>query len=117
MSLAGRVSDYKGAVVDASFYVLNYAEHRFTAAIVARISSQFELRMDNQFRSQADNLLRTTGGNNPILSSLGLTYRPAALRRLSITLQTDNLWDSEYQEVPAVPATPRQTSAIVRYTW
>ena len=72
-------ADYKGATVDASFYALNYARHRFTAAIVARMSSEFEFRMDNEVRFQADNFLRTSGGDEAILSSLGLTYRPASL--------------------------------------
>jgi outer membrane cobalamin receptor len=109
--------DYQGATVDASFYALNYARHRWTAAITARLSHEFELRMDNEVRVQAANLLRTIGGNDAILSSLGLTYRPAALRRVSITVQVDNLWDSDFQEVPAVPATPRQVSANVAYVW
>ena len=29
----------------------------------------------------------------------------------------DNLWDSEFQEVPSVPASPRQVAALVGYTW
>jgi vitamin B12 transporter len=110
-------ADYKGATVDASFYALNYARHRFTAAVVARLSNQFELRMDNEVRFQAANLLRTTGGDDDVFSAIGVTYRPTAWRRLSFTVQVDNLWDSEYQDVPAVPATRRQTSASVRYTW
>jgi vitamin B12 transporter len=110
-------ADYRGALVDASFYALNYARHRFTAAIVARLTSQFEVRMDNEIRAQAANLLRTRGGNDPILSSLGVTYRPPAWRRVSLTVQADNLWDSNYQEVPAVPAARRQISADVAYVW
>ena len=110
-------ADYKGAAVDASFYALNYARQRFTAAITVRVSKEFELRMDNEVRDQASNLLRTRGGHQPILSSFGATYRPAALRRVSFSAQVDNLWASEYQEVPAVPASRRQMSANVAYTW
>ncbi|HTO02156.1 MAG TPA: TonB-dependent receptor, partial [Opitutus sp.] len=109
--------DYRDDAVDASFYALNYARHRFTAAVIARLSDEFELRMDNEVRFQAANLLRTTGGNDAVLSSLGLTYRPAAWRRLSFTAQVDNLWDSEYQQVPAVPAARRQVSASARLVW
>jgi vitamin B12 transporter len=109
--------DYRGATVDASFYALNYARHRWTAAITARLGHEFELRMDNEVRVQAANLLRRVGGNDAVLSSLGLTYRPSSLRRVSVTVQVDNLWDSEFQEVPAVPATPRQISANVGYVW
>jgi hypothetical protein len=109
-------ADYKTASVDASFYALNYARHRLTAAIVARVSPRLELRMDNELRFQTANFLRTTGGDEALFSSLGVTFRPAG-RRLSITVQTDNLWDADYQSVPAVPAARRQTSAWVRYAW
>jgi hypothetical protein len=29
----------------------------------------------------------------------------------------DNLWDNRFQEVPAVPAAPRQISFGVGYVW
>ena len=77
--------DYHGALVDASFYALNYARQRLTAAIVLRLGSEVEVRMDNAARIQAPNLLRTVGGNDAIISSLGLTYRPAAWRRTTFT--------------------------------
>jgi hypothetical protein len=32
-------------------------------------------------------------------------------------VQVDNLWDSDFQEVPAVPAARRQLSASVSYAW
>lgn len=110
-------ADYRAAAVDASFYALNYAEHRLTLAITARLGRSLELRVDNEARIQAANLLRTRGGERPLLTSVGLTYRPAAWRRVSLTVQADNLWDSEYQEVPAVPASPRQISGMVGFTW
>jgi len=109
--------DYHGALVDASFYALNYARQRLTVAIVVRLGREFELRMDNAARIQADNILRTIGGNNAVISSLGLAYRPAAWRRTTFTLQADNLWNSNFQEVPAVPASRRQVSAGVAYAW
>jgi len=109
--------DYRGAAVDASFYALNYARQRLTAALVVRLGREFELRLDNAARAQAENLLRTTGGDDAVTSSLGLTYRPAALPRAEFTLQADNLWNSAFQEVPGVPAARRQLSAGVAYAW
>lgn len=109
--------DYHGALVDASFYALNYARHRLTAAIVVRLGSEVEIRMDNAARLQAANILRTVGGDSAVISSLGLTYRPVALRHTTFTVQADNLWNSSYQEVPAVPAARRQISAGVTYAW
>ena len=109
--------DYHGAAVDASFYALNYARHRLTAALVVRLGSEVEVRMDNAARIQAANLLRTIGGDDAVISSLGLTYRPTALRHTTFTVQADNLWNSSFQEVPAVPASRRQLSVGVAYAW
>lgn len=110
-------ADYRGAPVDASFYALNYARQRVTVAVTARLSEDLELRLDNEFRVQAANLLRTRGGEHPIISSLGVTYRPPALRPLWIAVQVDNVWDSSFQEVPAVPAARRQASVNLGYAW
>ncbi len=109
--------DYRGAPVDASFYALNYARHRLTAAFTVRLGREFELRCDNALRRQADNFLRTTGGDEAVISSLGLTYRPAKGRGGEFTLLADNLWNSRFQAVPAVPAAGRQISAGVARRW
>ncbi|MEO6005286.1 MAG: TonB-dependent receptor [Opitutus sp.] len=109
--------DYLGATVDASFYALNYARHRLTAALVARITPSVEVRLDNEVRFQAANFLRTTGGNDAVTSSLGVSLRPPSWHRVRLTLQVDNLWDTNFQQVPAVPASRRQFSAVVGYSW
>lgn len=110
-------ADYGSAAVDASFYALNFARHRLTAAVVARLGHGFEVRMDNEFRLQQKNLLRTTGGDDAVLSSLGLYYLPSAVRGLEFSALVDNLWDSDFQEVPAVPAARRQFSVGAAYRW
>ena len=110
-------ANYRGAIVDASFYALNYARQRFTAAITARLGQGFELRMDNVARVQAANLLRVIGGNQAVTSSLGLAYRPPAWHGVELTLQADNLWNSDFQEVPAVPAARRQVSFGIASAW
>lgn len=110
-------SDYRGAAVDASFYALNYARHRLTAALTWRLGAGFELRMDNVVRLQADNILRTQGGDDAVFSALAVAYRPEGWRGFEATVQVENLWDSEFQEIPAVPASPRQIAAGVSYVW
>jgi outer membrane receptor protein involved in Fe transport len=110
-------ADYRGAAVDASFYALNYARHRLTVAATVRLGAGFELRLDNVVRYQADNLLRVVGGDRALMTSAGLAYRPESFRRLEITLQMENAWDEDFQEVPAVPASPRQFSAGMSYAW
>jgi vitamin B12 transporter len=110
-------ADYGIATVDASFYALNFAKHRLTAAITARLGGGFELRLDNEFRVQEENLLRVLGGDDAVLSSAGLYYLPPRLRGLELSAVVDNLWDDDFQEVPAVPAARRQYSVGATYRW
>jgi hypothetical protein len=110
-------ADYKGAAVDASFYALNYARYRLTAAVIWRIAREWELRLDNAARVQSDNLLRLTGGDEALMSTLGLGFGPRGLPGVSFSLRVDNLWQSNFQEVPAVPASPRLVSLGVSYSW
>lgn len=110
-------ADYRGAPVDASFYALNYARHRLTAALNYRLSAEWILALDNAARVQADNALRVRGGDEALFGALGLAYRPAGWRGFSATVRADNLWNSNYQEVPAVPAAPRLISFGVGYAW
>ncbi|RXK52829.1 TonB-dependent receptor [Oleiharenicola lentus] len=108
---------YGAATVDASFYALNFPRHRLTAALVARLGRGFELRLDNEYRVQEENLLRTAGGDEAVLTSAGLYWLPASVRGLEISLRVDNLWDDDFQEVPAVPAAHRQFAGGVTWHW
>lgn len=110
-------ADYGTAAVDASFYALNFPRHRLTAAVVARLAAAWELRWDNEYRVQEPNLLRTAGGDHALLSSVGIYWTPPAVRGLELSLRIDNLWDDDFQEVPAVPAAPRQAAAAVAWRW
>ncbi|MDD2763375.1 MAG: TonB-dependent receptor [Opitutaceae bacterium] len=110
-------ADYGPATVTASFYALNFPKQRLTVAVVARLGGGFELRMDNQARIQEGNPLRTMGGSRAVISSLGLFYRPPLARNLDLSLQVDNLWNSSFQTVPAVPAARRQISAGMTCRW
>lgn len=110
-------ADYGSATIDASFYALNFAQHRLTAAVVVRPGAGFELRLDNEYRIQEKNSLRTIGGNEALLSTLGLYYLPAGVRGLELSVRVDNAWDSDFQEVPAVPAARRQFSVGAAWHW
>jgi vitamin B12 transporter len=109
-------ADYGLAGVDASFYALNFPRHRLTAAATVRLGAGFEFRLDNELRFQEPNLLRKSD-DDALLSSAGVYYSPARMRALRLSLEVENLWDSEFQEVPAVPAAQRQLSTGVSYAW
>jgi vitamin B12 transporter len=110
-------ADYLGAPVTASFYALNYARQRLTAALTLELTRTVFLRLDNAARIQEPDSLRTAGGNNAIASSAGLSWRPEGVRRLEVSLLVDNLWNSAFQSVPGVPASRRQLSFGGTYGW
>lgn len=110
-------ADYRGATVDGSFYALNYARHRLTAAFSVRLGRGCELRIDNTARWQAGNILRIVGGDRTLTTAAGLLFRPAWARGFEVSLRVDNAWNARFQEVPAVPASPRQFSFAIGSTW
>lgn len=109
-------ADYGGATVDGSFYALNFANHRLTAALIAEPVDGLEIRLDNEVRLQEENPLRR-GGNEAFISALGVYWRVPSLPRLQLSVQVDNLWNEDFEEVPAVPAARRLTTFGARWDW
>jgi outer membrane receptor protein involved in Fe transport len=108
--------DYGSALVDASFYALNFARHRVTAALVWQPIAQLEVRFDNEYREQEPNFLRRSSAR-AIISSLGVHWFVPRVRGLELSVQVENAWDCAFEEVPAVPASPRQYTAGLAYRW
>ncbi|MDR1010306.1 MAG: TonB-dependent receptor [Opitutaceae bacterium] len=113
-------SDYgaRSDLVDASFYTLNYARHRLTAAIVARPWRGWEIRLDNEARLQQPNALRRSS-DEALLTSAGIYCTPsvAGWRGLRFFAQITNAWDSDFEEIPSVPAARRQWCAGAMCSW
>lgn len=109
-------SDYGSAMVDASFYALNYARHRATLALRYRMTDRLELRLDSEYRVQEDNPLRTSK-EQTLLSSAALVWEPDYGRGLGLALTADNLTNSDYQFFPGTPAIGRQVSLSASYNW
>jgi vitamin B12 transporter len=110
-------ADYLEPGITASFYALNYARQRLTAALTMQLTEDLELRLDNAARIQEPDSLRTQGGNNAFISTAGLYWHPPSTRRLELSLLVDNLWNSAFQAVPGVPASRRQLSFGATYGW
>jgi len=108
--------NYGSAQIDASFYALNFARHRVTAALVWQPVKQVELRLDNEYREQEANLLRRSSDCG-ILSSASVRWFVPRVRGLELSLEVENLWNCGFEEVPAVPAAPRQYTAGATYRW
>lgn len=110
-------ADYGSSAVDASFYALNYAKQRLTAAVVARLGHGFELRLDNEVRMQKENALRKSPHDEMVISAIGLSYRPPLFSSLVLNAQVDNLWNTNFEEVPGTPGSRRVASVGVLYAW
>ncbi|MBT8102472.1 MAG: TonB-dependent receptor, partial [Gammaproteobacteria bacterium] len=108
--------DYGSALVDASFYALNFARHRGTLAVRYRFAESFELRLDNEYRRQQNNPLRV-GDDSTYLASLSMLWESTRVEGLAASLVADNLTDSEYQPFPGTPAAGRQVSLSASYAW
>lgn len=108
--------DYGSAEIDASFYALNYPRHRLTAAFIYYLFDTFELRMDNEFRSQEENPLRRSS-DQAVRTSLSLIWDAPMFEGIELSLIVDNLFDSDFEEIPATPAVGRQVSAFLNCRW
>ena len=105
-------SEYGSAQVDASYYALNYAKERFTAALEWRLSFDWILRWDNEYREQAENPLRSSS-STAYRSSFSIAWTPASSQ--SYRLIVDNLTDDDFEPFPGSPAVGRAIS--VQATW
>ena len=109
-------ADYGAAVVDASFYALNFATHRATLAARYRFTDRIELRWDNEYREQRRNPLRG-GSDEALLVSLALAWEPPDSRGFGLAITADNLTDDSYEQFPGTPAVGRQVSLSAKYLW
>lgn len=109
-------ADYGSAVIDASYYALNFARHRATLAVRYRFGERIELRLDNELRMQEKNPLRSSS-DRAFLMSATLAWEPPDGSGFSVALAADNLTDDDYQQFPGTPAVGRQLSLSARYAW
>jgi len=104
------------ASIDASFYALNYPDHRLTLGAVWRPLEGWEIRLDNEWRQQHDNTLRN-GDDEALFTHLTASYFPAQLDGVKISLAVDNLWNESFEEVPGTPGRGDQYSLLFAYSW
>lgn len=109
-------ADYGDAEVGASYYALNFAEHRLTLAAAWQPASGWEFRLDNEYRVHPENALRSSR-DSAYLASLSATWQPVSLPRLSFSAIADNLTDSEFQEFPGTPPVGRTASIAASFGW
>lgn len=108
--------DYKEATIDASFYALNFPEHRATLGFIWNPNDLLEIRIDNEWREQQANPLRE-GSSNALNSHLSASYYPAQLNDFEVFVAFDKPWDEEFQDIPGTPGRGDQFSIGATYSW
>jgi len=108
--------DYGAADIDASFYALNFPDHRVTLGVIWHPTDIVEVRVDNEWRKQEENTLRN-GDDDALFTHLSLKISPSQIKGLDIVLAADNLWDESFEEVPGTPGRGEQYTISATYSW
>ncbi len=108
--------DYGEDSIDASFYALNYAKHRFTLGAIWTPYDTIELRIDNEWRQNQENSLRL-GSDSALFTHIGLSIYPPQFENLELFFAIDNAWDDDFQDVPGTPGRGDQYSVGSTLRW
>lgn len=108
--------NYGAADIDASFYALNFPDHRVTLGVIWRPSDIVEVRVDNEWRKQEENILRN-GDDDALFTHLSIKISPTQIKGLDIMLAADNLWDESFEEIPGTPGRGEQYTISATYNW
>jgi vitamin B12 transporter len=108
--------DYGSNDIDASFYALNFPEHRATLGVIWNPNELFQVRVDNEWRDQKTNSLRS-GSNDAIFTLISASYYPSQIEGLECFAAFDKPWDDDFQELPGTPGRSDQFSVGATYRW
>jgi hypothetical protein len=108
--------NYGTADIDASFYALNYPDHRVTLGLIWHPTDIVEVRVDNEWRKQEENILRNDD-DDALFTHLTVKISPTQFDGLDIVLAADNLWDESFEEVPGTPGRGEQYTLSATYHW
>lgn len=108
--------DYGTADIDASFYALNFPDHRVTLGVIWRPANMIEVRIDNEWRKQQENTLRN-GEDDALFTHLTVKISPEQFTGLDIMLAADNLWNEAFEEIPGTPGRGEQYTLSATYRW
>ena len=108
--------NYGDADIDASFYSLNFPDHRVTLGAIWTPNDLIEMRIDNEWRKQHENALRS-GKDTALFTQVSLKITPTVINNLFITLAADNVWDESFEEIPGTPGRGEQYTLSATYSW
>lgn len=107
-------AEYGDTTVDASFYALNYPNHRVTAAFIFRPFENVAVRIDNEVRRQEENVLRSTSQRSYYVGSGSVTWDIPGVKGLSLIGVIDNFTKENFEEVPGTPGAGRLAAAFIQ---
>jgi len=107
---------YRDMGVDASYYALNYAEHRVLLAAGVQVMEPLHLHLGLEYRTHAQNLLRETG-DEALYVETRLLWEAPFLERTDLIFRIENLTKDAFEPVPGTPGPGRTVSVTVRRTW
>ncbi len=108
--------DYGDQTVEASFYALNFAEHRLTLATIFRPVDALEIRVDTELRRQAGNSFRE-GSATAFRTTAGISWFVPTALDLELGARVDNITKSNFEPLPGTPGEGRQVSVFARVRW
>jgi outer membrane receptor protein involved in Fe transport len=107
-------ADYGNAAVDASYYALNYAQHRLTISAVYDVTSNIQLQADTSMRRQRENNLRQSS-RDAFELNLGAVWTVDAAGNWLVSVMGENLTNSNFQHFPGAVATRRQVTGQIQW--
>jgi hypothetical protein len=108
--------DYGVDDIDASFYALNFPEHRITLGVAWEPADYLAFKIDNEWRQQHENALRGSD-DDAVFTHLSLKITPPMLHNFFITIAADNLWGESFEDVPGTPGRGEQYTLSATYSW
>lgn len=106
----------EGLDVYASRYVLDYAEHRLTAAVVWRATDRVRVVATQTVQWQNANAQRA-GDDVATPGTVSCFVRPRRTDRVELALTADNVWDDDFQILPGQKPTGRRVFASATVRW
>lgn len=100
----------------AGLYELDYPEHLLSFAGNWKFAPAFELFAAQTLRYQSNNQARS-GSDFGADASVGLHWFPRFANNARLSFQLNNLWDTDFQDVPGLKPPGRTVSSGITVTW
>lgn len=112
-----KASHYAQTGVDASFYALNFPNHRIVLSLMTSPFEEVSIRLDNEWRQQEANVLRDSGNRDSFISSISCVLGIPEMKGAEILVSVYNIGRENFQSIPGVPSEGRLALGELRWSW